>query len=205
MSLSVADESTSKSLLAGLRVAEPIAWVRVAKVYGPLIEHWCRRSRLAEHEIGDVTNEVLIKVITKTAEFRRNRPRDSFRGWLWKVTRNQMIEAYRNSRRFATLDNRQLAEIADADGFTPDEPPEVANPIPEAVREAMEIVRQSVTSRTWAIFMLSVAEERSNLDIAEQFETTEANVRQIKWRISARIRDTLELTDDSADLSDPQL
>ncbi len=61
---------------------DPEAWCRLVHLYGPVIYVWSQRAGLQSHDASDVTQEVLHAVSSNIARFRRERPSDSFRGWL---------------------------------------------------------------------------------------------------------------------------
>ena len=196
MSVSLVEEPTSKSLLAGLHDRDPVAWARVAVVYGPAIQAWCRQSRLPEHEVDEVVQRVMLSVMTSAAEYRRKHPKRSFRKWLWKVTRHKLIDTYREVYRAQLFDPQQAEAWLVSDGLSADTPPEDETLIDDTLRRAMEVVRGRCQTGTWEIFLRSVRGEGTTADIADEFNTTSENVRQIKQRCLAKINDLLELKDD---------
>jgi RNA polymerase sigma-70 factor (ECF subfamily) len=80
--------STSASLLAQLRqeVASAAAWDEFVRRYGPLIRAWCRRWRLQEADVHDVTQAVLLKLAEKMRTFAYD-PARSFRAYLKTLAR----------------------------------------------------------------------------------------------------------------------
>jgi RNA polymerase sigma-70 factor, ECF subfamily len=81
--------SISTTLLEQIRVRQPEAWERLVDLYGPVVFHWCRQSGLTTSDAADVVQEVWMAVARNVAGFRREQPGDSFRGWLWTITRNE--------------------------------------------------------------------------------------------------------------------
>src|SRR6476620_2449763 len=73
---------TPLSLLARARANDQDAWARLASLYRPLVAFWCRRAHCPAEEVEDVTQEVFAAAAAGLATFRRDRPGDSFRGWL---------------------------------------------------------------------------------------------------------------------------
>ena len=53
--------------------------------YGPHVHAWCRRWHLQEADAQDVTQDVLVKLVTRMRTFSYDRS-GSFRGWLKTVT-----------------------------------------------------------------------------------------------------------------------
>ena len=80
-------ESTSRSLLIGLRNQDPDAWDRLVFLYAPSVVGWCRQLKLREQEIPDVLQEVFQVVATKLGQFSKQKSSGAFRGWLRTVTR----------------------------------------------------------------------------------------------------------------------
>ena len=87
--------STSRSLLADVRRAVPAAWERLVRLYAPLVASWCRRWGVAEQDLVDVLQEVFLSVSGHLDRFRKERPADTFRGWLFTITRNKVRDHYR--------------------------------------------------------------------------------------------------------------
>src|SRR5207249_1709645 len=90
--------STSRSLLQRVQANEPAAWDRLVSLYGPLVCHWCRRMGLPAQEIADVFQEVFQAVAAHLNRFHRDRPADTFRGWLRTITKNKVRDHYRRRR-----------------------------------------------------------------------------------------------------------
>ncbi len=188
------DEPTSHSLLRGLTHGDPVAWARVAEVYGPAIESWCKNSRLSSHDLDELVQRTMVAVITGAAEFRQQHPDRSFRRWLWTVARNKLLDTYREVFRTQLFDPHQAETWLCDDGLLEEEPPENESQINDTLLRAMEVVRRTCKPATWEIFMRAVRGEGDTAAIAADFGTTPGNVRQVKLRCLAKLRDTLELT-----------
>src|SRR5262245_35161897 len=81
-----ANPSVGSTLLERLRAGQTDAWERLARLYGPTVYVWCRSAGVPEADAADFSQEVLAAVARHLAEFRRERPGDSFRVWLWTIT-----------------------------------------------------------------------------------------------------------------------
>src|SRR5262245_64357028 len=90
-----ASPSLGASLLERLRAGQPGAWERLARLYGETVYGWCRRAGVPEADAADVSQEVFAAVARHIDDFRRERPGDSFRGWLWTITRNKVRDHFR--------------------------------------------------------------------------------------------------------------
>ncbi|MEZ6092120.1 MAG: sigma-70 family RNA polymerase sigma factor [Pirellulaceae bacterium] len=88
-------QSTSITLLQGIRNREPQHWERFVRLYSPLVYEWCRRAKVAQQDAADVTQEVFKAVAIKVDNFHRDRKGDTFRGWLWGITRFKILDHFR--------------------------------------------------------------------------------------------------------------
>src|SRR4051812_15293264 len=89
--------STSRSLLADARLSLPAAWERLVRLYAPLVASWCRRWGAREQDLVDILQEVFLSVAANLDRFRKERPTDTFRGWLFTISRNKFRDHLRNS------------------------------------------------------------------------------------------------------------
>src|SRR5262249_23757624 len=90
--------ATSLSLLERARGRDPVAWERLVSLYRPLVEHWCERANLQDADMADVRQEVFLAVSRKSADVRRERAGDTFRGWLYTITRHKICDHRRKVR-----------------------------------------------------------------------------------------------------------
>ena len=186
--------SMSSSLLVRLTARDAEAWQRVVRLFYPLVRGWCLRAGLAEHDAADVAQEVFRALSGNIERFRREGGQNSFRGWLWGITKNQ-VRNYRRARQAAvagvggTEAQRRLAEVcapgdssaSDADP-TPDERQQV-------LRRALAMLRRDVEERTWQAFWRAVVEGHAPADIAADLGMTANAVYLIKARLLRRLRD----------------
>ena len=180
---------TSLSLLARARADDQDAWVRLTSLYRPLVAFWCRRARCPTEEVEDVTQEILAAAAAGLPAFRRDRPGDSFRGWLRGITRNQVLLYFRrNQGRPQPVGGSaalgQIQNLPDLLAAPADEDTEVGL----VYRRAVEQVRGEFERRTWDIFWRTVIEGISPSAVAEELGTTPAAVRQAKSRVLRRLK-----------------
>lgn len=183
-------EVTSASLLAGAAEQDPEAWSRVCAIYGPVVYNWIRQAGLQSSDAADVAQEVFQVVASRLSAFRRDRPGDSFRGWLYGITRNKLKEYVR--RQMAnpqgaggTNAHASLQRIADLD----DEESAVSQAGSSGImRPTMDAIRAEFTPKTWQAFWRSVVEEHRTADIAADLQMTRTAVRQAKHRVISRLR-----------------
>src|SRR5436853_6854235 len=83
--------ATPLSLLQKVRGRDQQAWNQLVDLYGPMVYDWCLRAGLQPADAADVGQDVFMPVARAIGEFRRDRPGDSFRGWLYTITRRKIM------------------------------------------------------------------------------------------------------------------
>ncbi len=74
--------SISSTLLESVKARRPEAWRRLVDLYGQVVYRWCRKSGLKAEDAADAVQEVFAAVSMHVADFRREKPCDSFTAWL---------------------------------------------------------------------------------------------------------------------------
>jgi RNA polymerase sigma-70 factor (ECF subfamily) len=184
--------ATSRSLLARVQADEPQAWERLVTLYAPLVLHWCRHRGLQDQDVADVFQEVFQAVVSHVAGFRRDRPGDTFRGWLRRITQNKLRDHFRKRGGEAQGVGGSSARDRLAQLPGP-EPAEDEPALDEAVERALfaralELIRAEFEERTWAAFWGTAVEGRAAKDVAADLAMTPGAVRVAKSRVLHRLR-----------------
>jgi RNA polymerase sigma-70 factor (ECF subfamily) len=184
--------SSGLSLAIRLRDGSAEAWRELVDLYGPLIESWCARAGLSAAARADVGQEVFLAVHRGIAGFDATGPRATFRGWLWTITHNAMLQ-YRRRRepegRGGSTAEAQMAEIpALRESTSADEPPSTAGETASLLRRALRQIRPSVEPQTWNAFWQTAVLGRPAPEVADELGLTPAAVRQSKSRMLRRLR-----------------
>jgi RNA polymerase sigma-70 factor, ECF subfamily len=186
-------QSTSLSLLERARDNDAEAWRRVLELYRPLVLFWCVRGGVKAQDAEDVAQEVFAGAAAGLANFHRDRPGDTFRGWLRGITRNQILTHFRRAHGRPHAEGgseawQRLNEVSDPlVGVEIDEPPEIS----QLYRRALEQVRGEFGERTWQAFWLTVIDGRKPATVAPEVGLSVAGVRQAKSRVLRRLKEEL--------------
>ncbi len=186
--------TTSPSLIRRVANRDPEAWRRFTRLYGPLVFHWRRQQRLSDHDAADVMQDVFVSVARAVSSY-EDRPGSTFRGWLWTVTRNQMVTFLRKQTRQGAANGgtenwQQLLNVAES---LSDDPDQFTSQIElnAIYRRGLELVRQEFRPRTWEIFWRNVVEDQPSDAVADEFGVSANSVRQTRSRVLRRIRQEL--------------
>jgi RNA polymerase sigma-70 factor (ECF subfamily) len=182
---------TSPSLLVRVQANQTGAWERLVELYAPLVYHWCRRSQLGEEDTADVFQEVFRAVAGHIADFRRDRPGDSFRGWLRTITRNKIRDLFRRQRdeprAAGGTDAQQRLQAVPEPDLSEDDPSE-QDVIRRQLHRALELIRGEFEERTWQAFWKVQMEGRGTDEVGAELGMTAAAVRKAKLRVLRRLR-----------------
>ena len=192
---------TRSSLLSRLRNAsDGVSWQQFFDHYGRLIFSVCRRSGLDAQEAEEVTQETIVSVSQKMPEFQYDRSKGSFKGWLWRVTRNHVAGFLRKKYR----ENAVRAELP---ATAPGEAPaleRIADPdaAPDALwdeewrdhllKRALLRVRGMVSARSYQIFHLSAVKGWSVDQIRENLRTGRTQIYLARHRVGRLVKKELE-------------
>lgn len=189
-----ASESTSLSLIERVRLHDPVAWRRFSELYGPVVYRWAQRHGLQPQDAADVVQDVFASVAQNLGGFRRRNAADTFRGWLWTVTRNKVLDVYR----------RRQAEPAGAGGSTAHRRLEQLPELPEFDDEpadsfaadlshrALLLIQTEFEATTWQAFWAVAVDGKSPADAAAELGLTVAAVYKAKSRVLLRLRQELD-------------
>jgi RNA polymerase sigma-70 factor (ECF subfamily) len=183
---------TPISLLERIRGSGADAsWARLVEAYGPMIRRWLGQAGMAEADVDDIAQEVLLVVLAKLPDFDRQRT-GSFRNWLRKVTLN-CLRDYRKAvrrRRIATEDSRfenVIQELADADSRL--SRLWNAEHDQQLLRYLLSQVRENFSPATVHAFTRVVLDEQSPDTVAAELGMTVNAIFIAKSRVLARLRE----------------
>lgn len=184
-------QPTSLTLLQRAQARQPDAWERLVDLYAPLVLHWCRRGGLHGEDADDIFQEVFRSLAEHLADFRRDRPGDSFRGWLRTITRNKMLDHYRRDQKQPQAVGgsdiqRRLHEVADP--LSEESDPTEDQILTRQLHQALESIRPEVEESTWQAFWKVQIESREPREVAEALGMTPAAVRKARYRVLDRLK-----------------
>ncbi len=184
--------ATSLTLLDRLRSNEQEAWSRTMQLYRPLVVSWCRRGGVSTEDAEDVAQEVFRGVASTLSSFRRDRPDDTFRGWLRGLARHKTLDwhRYRGRQPIGAVGGTEagiaLGQVADVD-LGEDDPAETS----ALYHRALELVRGEFEPSTWQAFWRVAVDGATPSEVAQTFGITPAAVRQAKSRVLRRLKEEI--------------
>ena len=186
--------SIGSSLLERLKVESPEAWRRLVHLFGPLVYQWCRRQGLQAADATDVGQEVFRVVAGGIGRFRRDRPADTFRGWLWTITRSKLADHWRRRQKQPQAAGGSTAQIglgelaaAEPAGSPPSDPPAESS----LYQRGLQLIQAEFAERTWRAFWRVAVDGRPPAEVAAETGLSVNSVYLAKSRVLHRLREEL--------------
>lgn len=188
--------ATSPSLLVRVRQREVRAWERLVELYSPLVQRWGLRGGLRDADLADLGQEVFLVVHQRIESFRREGERDSFRGWLYGITRHKVADQMRRRAWRPIAEGGTDAQMRleqQAAPSLPDELTDADHADAEAliVRRALELVRSEFHEPTWRACFEIAVHGRAAGDVAADLGMSVGAVYVAKSRVLKRLREEL--------------
>lgn len=183
-------ESTASSLLERSLNRDPAAWERLVKLYGPLVYGWCRNWGLQPTDADNVGQETFLKVSQRIHTFDRTRQGSTFRGWVFRISRNCAIDYLRKLRPGAVGQGGD-AGLRILDEVTPDGVDEDVTTAEEKqflFEQAVKLIHGEFSERDGRAFLLTVVEGRDPADVAVELQTSTNVVYLARSRILQRLK-----------------
>jgi RNA polymerase sigma-70 factor (ECF subfamily) len=191
------DETPTTRLSLLVRLQDPRdeqAWHEFTEIYGPLMQRLARQKGLQDADAADLVQEVYQAVARAMERQAYDPARGSFRGWLFRIARNLvvnfLIDQARRPRGTGDSDMKCLLEAQPAP--TPEDSVLFDT---EYKRQllfwAAEQVRGEFSELTWKAFWQTGVEGRAAKVVADSLNTTVGTVYHCKSRVMARLREKI--------------
>ena len=199
---------TSTDLLLQAKANSQTAWQQLVTRYSRRIYRWCRQARLQPTDAADVTQEVLHAVARKLGDFRRDRPGDTFRGWLRRITNNKVNDHFRKQNKTADKASggvNQVDFLADLQeplgtwntSLVASDVSIVSSFQNQRIQTVIKDVRANISERDWKLFWRIAVDGQSAVDAAKELSITANAARLVKMRVLKRLKDGLADQPDS--------
>ncbi len=192
---------TSTELLRQAQANNQGAWEQLVGLYSRRMYRWCRRAGLQPADAGNVVQEALQAVANKLGDFRHDRPGDTFRGWLRRITDNKVRDHFRRLGRSldvatgGTDSQQRLTNFPQEhhdDHATWDTSIAAAlSPRSEQLQEIIERIRSEISERDWKFFWRVVVDGQTAAEVGREFDVTSNTVRLVKMRVLRKLRGNL--------------
>ncbi len=169
------------------------AWNEFANIYQPLIFRICRQRGLQHADATDVTQEVMARVAKAIDQFDGQQEGATFRGWLYRVTRNLVIDFFRQKENRNSVGAKtgrfELMEQQPSDAQSKEFRIEFQRQIFSIVANQ---VREEVQPKTWQAFWRTEIENEPAGKVATSLGMNSGAVYVARSRVIARLKKAAE-------------
>jgi RNA polymerase sigma-70 factor (ECF subfamily) len=187
---------TRRSLLLRIRDTQDArAWTEFVAIYEPLVYRLARKHGFQHADALELTQEVLLAVSKSIGRWNADPACGSFRGWLFRVTRNLMVNLLVKQRRHPqavgnTDFQRLLAQV-------PDPAAEESAVFDLEYRRSLfrwsaEQVKTEFRPTTWQAFWRTCVDGIAVKDVAQELQLSAGAIYVARSRVMARLRTCVE-------------
>lgn len=189
---------TRQSLLVQLRGADKeAAWTVFQSIYEPAIFRFAMSRGLQEADARDVCQQVLLAVHGRITNWDPDESKGSFRGWLFRVTRNLASKRLRQARRTSAVNPIHEHEHEVVSAGEVDASVFLLEYRRQVFRWAARSVSNQFTPKTWSAFWKTSIGTESTTLVARELGMSVGAVYAAKCRVMSKLREVVEqLTDD---------
>lgn len=181
-----------------VRIRDPenrVAWSEFVSIYEPLVYGFARKRGFQDADARDLCQDVLRAVAGAIDRWEPDPARGSFRGWLFRIARNLMVNSLearrRNPRGTGETDMQRLLE----ERVSPDSEESTLFNMEYKRRLfqwAAEAIRDEFAESTWQAFWQTAVELRPVKDVADDLGLSQGAVYIARSRVIARLRERIE-------------
>ena len=197
------EPTTRHSLVLRLRdPGDGVAWAEFVALYEPLVQRMARAKGLQDADARDVCQEVFRAVASAIERWDPDPDKGSFRGWLFRIARNLVVNFLASQRRHSRgSGSTSVQEMLAAQPSPQDAQAEAEFAAAfqrQAFRWAAERVKTEFADATWLAFWRTGVEGRAVAAVAQELGLSAGAVYVARSRVLARLRECVEqLTADS--------
>jgi RNA polymerase sigma-70 factor (ECF subfamily) len=194
MLFSAITSSTSISLLDCARSGQQKAWSEIVRLYAPLVIRWCRQSGIQNSDVDDVLQNVFMSVAVYLDQFGKNTGANSFRGWLWTITRSKIVDHFRKQNELPVeirgSEFEQLCFGVEESHRVRSEEEDIQD-LHDVVNQVLLLIRQDFSEQTWLAFWRTTAMDESVSQVAIDMGMSSAAICMCRARVLRRVKETL--------------
>jgi RNA polymerase sigma factor (sigma-70 family) len=182
---------TCESLLLKIRdPADAVAWERFVAFYRPSILRLARRRGLQDADAEDLAQRVLTSVSRVIGGWEKDPARGTFRSWLLRIARNEIVNAITRRRLDAGWGGTSVLERLEQHPGDEDQIEElIEDEHRRAVfRWAAEEIRPEFHEATWQAFWLTSVEDLPVEEAAVELGKTFGSVYAARSRVMRRLK-----------------
>ena len=177
------------------RSADGAAWREFVELYEPLILRFARARGLQPNDAQELVQRVFVAVAGAVERWEPDPARGSFRCWLFRIARNQLIkQVTARSREKSVGGTSNFVKLhQQLPGSSSDLELEIEREYRQAVfKLAAQRVRSNVHVQTWQAFARSMIDGLPLQQVADELKISIGAVYIARSRVIARLREVVQ-------------
>lgn len=188
-----------KAMAEHLPVEEINAWLTFLKLYEPVVRKFVGRHgrALRKSQREDLIQDIWFDLVRSLRTFKYDRSKGRFCDWLERLVKRRTIDAILRlagrgrERRPQIADASDLGHAIDSKAVDPADALE-RNWNLAKVHAAIDDARSKFSDRDYRIFRRTVIDEVALAEVAEEFDVSLDNAKQIAGRFKRRVKEILK-------------
>lgn len=176
--------SITPGWLNRVRNGDDSAWTKLEGAYRPLICWWCAKGSVPAQDIDDVAQDVFASLAKALAGYEH----ESFRGFLWTITRNKICDYWRGVEKHAQCSSLQVS-FASVEVESNGSVGAVEQTTKIVFDAIVQLVRSEFSEQDWTAFWRVTVDGETAGEVAERLGITRNMVYLAKTRITRRVRE----------------
>ena len=192
----MANDDTRLTVIAGVRSQDPERWREFDSIYRPMLFSYLRKQGLKDFEANDVVQDVFVKLLAKIQTY--DPAKCKFRGWLFSLAHNAMIDRARQRASYQKALDGWAAHVLEA---TPShslrmEQEWVKHHRKRILEHALKTVRAQTSAKAWSCFDQRVLRNRPAALVATEVKLNPKAVYVYACRVLKQVRSLCQQFDE---------
>jgi RNA polymerase sigma-70 factor (ECF subfamily) len=184
----MANDDTRLTVIAGVRSQDPERWREFDSIYRPMLFSYLRKQGLKDFEANDVVQDVFVKLLAKIQTY--DPAKCKFRGWLFSLAHNAMIDRARQRASYQKALDGWAAHVLEA---TPSDSLRMEQEWVKLHRKrilehALKTVRGRTSAKAWSCFDQRVLRNRPAALVATEVKLNPKAVYVYACRVLKQVR-----------------
>ncbi len=196
-----APETRASLILRLHNRADLDAWQEFTEIYYPLVFRLVRSKGFQHSDALDVAQEVLLRVAGAVERWEPDPEKGTFRGWLFRIARNLMIDFLHRDQRSPLASADHLVELQ-VDPSTLESQTFDLEFQRQVFAWAAKRIRPSFQEATWQAFWRTAVGEESAATVADQLGMSVGAVYIARTRVMQKLRSEVQRLIRDAELNE---
>ena len=178
------------------------AWSKLVPIYSKFINSWLRQCGIADNDIPDLTQDVMVGLVKKLPDFNHNGRTGAFRSWLKSITINNCRRYWDSKRKMLPMSGNQAAttfidQLADGNSELSQQWDREHDQ--QVLQGILQMIRGEFNKPTLDAFWRVAIQGEPAKAIAQDLKISVGQVYKFKFRVMRRLEEEAQVFLDTCD------